>query len=246
MRPSPDFIAQRLQALYRQDADERITAINQWDGGETPRFHLMRTANGNGWRFRAGLDLALIEAIDALSQAEPALGSVTDPGVMREGPALTAPAVTLLRASAPVEAIWRGPVYTFPDSLAAGGSLNPGGSVDVVNINAENSHTLRPGMADWLPDVAHRAPFMAALVDGQAVAVCASVRIGTSLHEAGVETRPEYRGRGFAGAVVRAWAAAVRRLGALPVYSTSWENLPSQALARSLGCSLIGTDFHIR
>ena len=31
------------------------------------------------------------------------------------------------------------------------------------------------------------------------------------------------------------WAAAVRQQGILPLYSTSWDNLASQGIARSLG-----------
>ena len=37
-----------------------------------------------------------------------------------------------------------------------------------------------------------------------------------------------------------AWALAVRRAGIVPVYSTSWENLASQGVARKLGFQLEG------
>ena len=105
---------------------------------------------------------------------------------------------------------------------------------------------LQPMMADWLPDVGHRWPFVAAIEDGQAVAVCASVRISERSHEAGVETAPDYRRRGNAARVVTAWARRVRALGAEPVYSTSFENAASRQVAASLGMKLIGVDFHVR
>lgn len=47
-------------------------------------------------------------------------------------------------------------------------------------------------------------------------------------------------------ALVAAWARRVRQQDAVPLYSTSWDNLASQAVARSLGAHLLGADFWIR
>ena len=52
-------------------------------------------------------------------------------------------------------------------------------------------------------------------------------------------------GRGFASAAVAAWAAALRERGRLPLYSTSWENLASQGVARKLGMVAYGEDWEI-
>jgi hypothetical protein len=41
------------------------------------------------------------------------------------------------------------------------------------------------------------------------------------------------------------WARAVRALGAEPLYSTSWQNAASRAVARKLGLVLYGTDLSI-
>jgi predicted GNAT family acetyltransferase len=60
-----------------------------------------------------------------------------------------------------------------------------------------------------------------------------------------VETLPEYRRRGFAVSAVAGWARAVRSSGAMPFYSTSWDNVASQAVAARLGASLAGVDFHV-
>jgi len=79
----------------------------------------------------------------------------------------------------------------------------------------------------------------------KAISVCRSVRISAPAHEAGVETLPEFRGKGHATAVVAVWARAVRSLGSEPLYSTSSGNLASQALARKLGLIQYGVDFHI-
>jgi RimJ/RimL family protein N-acetyltransferase len=37
----------------------------------------------------------------------------------------------------------------------------------------------------------------------------------------------------------------VRALDATPFYSTSWDNLASQGVARRLGLTLAGVDFHL-
>jgi predicted GNAT family acetyltransferase len=60
-----------------------------------------------------------------------------------------------------------------------------------------------------------------------------------------VETLAAWRQRGYGAATVAAWAAAVRRQGRLPLYSTSWDNLASQGLARNLGFVPYGEDFSL-
>ena len=43
-----------------------------------------------------------------------------------------------------------------------------------------------------------------------------------------------------------AWAQAVRTQGGIPLYSTSWDNRASRAVAHNLGLSLYGEDLHWR
>ena len=74
------------------------------------------------------------------------------------------------------------------------------------------------------------------------MAVCCSSRVTGRAAEAGVNTLEGYRGRGYAPAAVAAWAAAVRASGRLPLYSTSWDNVASQGVARKLGLVLYGAD----
>jgi predicted GNAT family acetyltransferase len=75
--------------------------------------------------------------------------------------------------------------------------------------------------------------------------VCASVRVTVDAHEAGVETHPDFRGRGQGARAVAAWATLVRESGAVPLYSTSWSNEASRRLASRLGLVQFGSDLHI-
>jgi hypothetical protein len=140
-----------------------------------------------------------------------------------------------LASHAPVESVGAGPAYIFAHDVA--------GSAAPIAIGEHNAYLLRGGLEDWIPDVPHRRPFLATVEDGHAVAVCASVRISTAVHCAGVETRPEYRRRGHAVNAAAGWGRAVRALGATPFYSTSWDNIASQRVAERLGLMMVGWIF---
>lgn len=88
-------------------------------------------------------------------------------------------------------------------------------------------------------------PFLAIVESGKVVSVCRSVRITSQAHEAGVETLPDFRGKGYAAEVVAGWASLVKSRSAIPLYSTSWDNIASQAVARKLQLVSYGEDFHI-
>ncbi|HEX7036126.1 MAG TPA: GNAT family N-acetyltransferase [Pseudomonadales bacterium] len=223
----------RLTALYRRDARGRTTELNQWDGGTPPRFHLARTREGNAWLIRADVSDETAEALAALAADE---AHPPDPfAAPRHGAAY----LHLLGVDPAAPGVSSGPAYWFQRLPPA----VPG----TVAIGADNAHLLRGGLEAWLPDVGHRQPMVAMLQSGRAVAICASVRISAASHEAGVETLPSHRRRGFAAAVVSGWAHAARRRGVDTLfYSTSWDNVASQGVARRLGLTLIGTDFSVR
>ncbi len=144
---------------------------------------------------------------------------------------------TLLARGAAEQRIWSGPAYCIdPDAVSVAPSA--------VRVTANDTALLRT-FPDWRDEVPFREPFIVVVDGGRAVALCCSVRITAAAHEAGVETLPESRGRGFASQAVAAWATAVAALGAAPLYSTSTDNVASQGVARRLGMHRIGFDFHI-
>jgi hypothetical protein len=230
-RSPRELVRARVEAMYRHDARSRIESINQWNGGIAPRLYLVRTALGRLYRFRSDLPDDLTAKLRELCDAEPA-GS--EPA---RAPTHQDEYVRLLTSQAPIERIWRGPAYVFTTDVAP--------APQPLAIHEGNVDLLRGGLEDWIPDVPYRRPFMAMVEHGRAVSVCASVRISAAVHEAGVETLPAHRRRGHAVNVVAAWARAVRGMGAVPFYSTSWDNVGSQAVAARLGLPMFGVDFHI-
>jgi hypothetical protein len=214
----------RVAALYRHDDHGRLTSINEWNGGAAPRFFLLRTVDDAICRCRAGLPNDLVSRLEALCSGEP-VGDLSG-----KLPAHYAKYLELLSSHAPVDRVWAGPAYMSTRDLPP--------RAPPIAMGDHNAHLLCDGFEDWMPDVAHRRPFMAVIEND-------SVRISDAVHCAGVKTRADHRERGHAENAVAGWARAVRSLGAAPFYSTSWDNVASQGVARRLQLSLVGVDFHL-
>jgi RimJ/RimL family protein N-acetyltransferase len=217
-----------VDALYEHDDAGDMIRVNEPNGSAAPRFHLGRTAEGDVLRFRHDVDAALRRELQA--------AATRDARVNPFSPIDPTPYVELLAPRQPVDRTSAGPAFAFPDEIADSRG---------VLMTAENAAQLQRLLAPWLPDVTLSAPLFAIVVEGRAVAVCGSVRRTPAAHEAGVETVPEFRHRGFAVEVVSSWARAVRAIGVTPLYSTSWTNTASQAVARKLGLICFGTDLHV-
>lgn len=220
-----------VEALFTHDAHQRLHAINEPDGAPAPRFFLGRTSEGNLWRFRADVPAALIQQLEGWCTDEPL------PTELHTPPQYVEAYRQLLQAQAAIQRLWLGPAYQFPDELPP--------SPQVVRITRENAEVLRAGFADLIPELDVRQPCLAVVQAGRAISLCYSVRITAQAHEAGVETLVAFRGRGYATQVVAGWAVAVREVGCLPLYSTSWENRASQGVAKKLGLVVYGVDFHV-
>lgn len=226
---SLELMQQHVKALYIHDERQRIMAINQWDGGTVPRFYLGRTPVAKVWRFRADLPDDLVSKLTALCLEESA-------DVLEE-PQHKNRYLQLLASHEAVQQLWRGPVYSCSQAIKP--------AVLPIAITKTNAHLLEGGLEAWLPDIAYRQPFMAAVADAKAVAICASVRITDTAHEAGVETLSKYRQQGHAANAVAGWVQALLAKKVIPLYSTSWDNIASQNLAKRVGFTLFGSDFHI-
>ena len=227
-----DELALHAHGLFTFDADGRISGVNQFDGGEIPRFYLARSAGSVLFFADRSVATHVIQELESLVQHEP--------GVEKFAhclPKFDAEYRQLLSIESD-QASNNGPVYAFPLELS---EL----SANVVAIDTGNAKLLEKYLPQWLPDVGHRAPFWAVICEDHAVAVCASVRITAASHEAGVETHPTFRNHGYARDAVNAWAKAVKERGAVPVYSTDWSNTASKAVAQKLGLRFIGVDYSL-
>jgi hypothetical protein len=227
-----------VDALFTHDAAGRLVRVNEPGGAPAPRFFLGRTAGGMVRRYRYDIDDASRRALDAASDA-----ADRRTGRAADTPADPEPYAQILARVAPVQRTWAGPAFRFPDDISFPDDMSAAGGC--ILLTGENAELLRPLLAEWVPDVRHCQPMIALLVDGRAVSLCCSVRRTATAHEAGVETAAASRGRGHAAIVVAEWARAVRRRGGLPLYSTSWQNARSLAVARKLALIRFGSDLHL-
>jgi GNAT acetyltransferase len=230
-----DLMQIHVSALYRHDERKRLLAVNEPgdprpDDPLPPRLYLGRTREGLIWRFRHDLSESLVAELEAMLAAEPVAADLSRPPHC-----LAALQATLVRHG-PLTGTWSGPAWHFPDEI-------PVSEHEVFPVTTANDHLVRllsPVLAAG--ELPWRQPCLALLDHGRLASLCFSARNTPIAAEAGVDTREEFRGRGYAPAVVAAWARAVRQEGRVPLYSTSWDNLASRSVARKLGLILYGTD----
>jgi GNAT superfamily N-acetyltransferase len=218
-------------ALFTQDRAGRLIRVNEPDGKPAPRIFLGRTAEGNQWWLRHDLEKALSAELDAACRAESMSGNLA------EDPAAVERLSEILAVAAPVERVWAGPAFACPLGSSESGSA--------VRVDRTNADLLGPFLDAWRVDAEQGVPMAVSLEEGRAVSVCCSVRLSDRAHEAGVETHPDFRGRGYGAGAVAEWAMAVREVKCVPLYSTSWDNESSRRLATRLGLVRFGADLHI-
>jgi hypothetical protein len=218
----------RAGTLFVSDSRGRLLRSNEPDGHPAPRLFLGRTATGDVVRFSDAVPDALASELGEIVARQPATADLRVP------PALQAALREALERHAPVAAEGSGPAYRFPSAIAV--------PDEVVQVTQDNLAVVRdafPWLYRELPDW---QPCFAVVRDGSAVSVCFSSRNGAAAAEAGLETLTAFRGRGYAAAVTAAWGAAIRSGGRVPLYSTAWDNLASQRVARRVGLILFGAD----
>jgi GNAT acetyltransferase-like protein len=217
----------QLHTLYVLDADGRIVRAREpGPSRPPPALAMVRSTSGCAWAMRTDLPAALAREVAALAREEPPLRDLRDP------PVHEARYIELLggRVSA-------GPAFTFPEPLRA--------PAEVVRVQreAQLEHHFHGWEAGEIAD--GRGPVVAIFDEGHPVSICFCARRSDVAAEAGLETAEPFRRRGFGARVTLAWAAAIRASGLTPLYSTSWINAPSLAVARKLGLVAYASDWRI-
>ena len=226
-----DLMELQAKALFTHDDNGFIREINDMGHAPAPRFFLGCTSEGNVLRFRYDLPRDIIKKIEELVALAPMEGS------RQMDTALLAKLKGILQVHQEVQKIYAGPAYRLPRGTTVAN--------DVLKITKDNVCLLKDGFEYMLTELPYWEPCFVKFVDGHAASVCFSSRIAGGSHEAGTETLPHFRGKGYAAEVVAAWAAAINEMNRIPTYSTSWENTASQAIARKLRCELYGIDLSI-
>jgi hypothetical protein len=232
-----------LRCLYHHDSKDRILQTRQPGGLLCPLFHLGRTPLGNLWRFREDLEPNAVRELSRLVGKEGPLPLAHPPPERMQAIRSVVGSVTEIVFE------WRGPAFRFPEQIPLL-PLEPG-EPEVLAVEPGMESLLEEFFVDWTSDIATCQPMLAAVEGGRAVSLCHAARPrvvdGSPIclaSEVGVETAPSHRGRGLAPRVVAAWGRAVRKRGGQPMYSTSWDNKASRAVARKLGLVFYGEDLH--
>ncbi|MDE0684344.1 MAG: GNAT family N-acetyltransferase [Candidatus Poribacteria bacterium] len=222
-----------VEVLFTQDENRCLQRINEpdGDGKPAPRFFFGYTNEGSICRFRHDLPDNVVAQLKEVVAAEPM------PVNSEKIPSVHGQFKKILQRHAPIERVWFGPAYRFPEHIVP--------PTNVVLLSPPNIDLLKGNFTEMVSELNSSQPCLAVIEDSQAVSICRSVRLSSHAYEAGVDTLVGYRRRGYATAVVAAWALAVRALNCLPLYSTSWDNVASQGVARRLGLVQYGVDYHV-
>jgi GNAT superfamily N-acetyltransferase len=212
------ILVQLVETKFRTDDRGKLK-------GDAPHLYILRTPELVICRCHADLADEIATTVEELSVRP------------REWAREYADYLGALSSVGPLTSMRVGQLYRFPDMLALKGTC--------ISIVEGNTDLLRGGLDEWLPDVAVNLPMIAMVADGRAVSICTSVIASKAVHEAGVETLPDYRRRGLGVQAVAGWARTVQASGAVPFYATTFDNVASQRLAARLGLSLVGAEFSL-
>ena len=204
-----------LQTLFLLDGDGRISGTREPEPGPGPLFSLVRGKAGCAWAMRADVPQDLADELDGLAREEPPASD------FRHAPMHAERYVSLVRGR-----VDSGPAFTFPEDIA-----QPCGTVFIEDIRSLDHH-----FSGWsASEIPCRTPIVALVEEGYAVSVCFCARRSKEAASAGLETAAKFRGHGLGPRVAAAWALAIRASGRVPLYSTSWSNDASLAVACKLG-----------
>ncbi|MCF3119585.1 GNAT family N-acetyltransferase [Streptomyces arenae] len=173
-----------------------------------------------------------------------ATGEAGQPYAPGEPPAVLVRIAAALTTAGERASVEGGPCFTFPDPLAA----DPPAALPLLVSDEEGREVTRslcrpdnwqPG--EWAELISGAAGKWAMAVrDGAPVSICHTPAANARGAEAGIWTRPDFRGRGLAPAAAAAWSRRVGPGKEVLFCSTTAANRASRSAARALGLTPLG------
>ncbi|MFD1675227.1 GNAT family N-acetyltransferase [Alicyclobacillus fodiniaquatilis] len=189
-----------------------------------PRIFIGTTRQGIVERYHQNLNEDIANELKHVVQKSPWLDTPNKVNMVE--------IIQVLNKERPVERVYAGPTYVFHDVR--------GKHTEAVRITHENIELLKQYFSDWFEDV-DVGPVFAVVRDRVAVSLCCS-SVQTFGAEASLKTAKDFRGKSYALDVTTAWAAEIQNQGRTALYSTAWNNLSSQAVARKLELKQYGVE----
>ncbi|MCU9614831.1 GNAT family N-acetyltransferase [Caldibacillus lycopersici] len=213
-----------VHVLYKHNEENRITVINEPPYDDAPLLFIGHTSQGNIVRYSNVLSNDKIRQLEQIFAAQP-LPEFTDH-------------LQILQNYLGAQHVQYGPAYIFPENRNYPFSK-------AIQITNENKELIKPYYQYTYEDFPWKQPCFVMLENNEPVSICCTARQTEIACEASVYTQEDYRGRGYSLEVVNAWANTVQKQGRIALYSTSADNLASQAVARKLGLVQYGVDIQI-
>ena len=239
-----------LETLFAHDPDGRLAPADR-HGNPAPDFTIARTDGAVAVRIRSDLPADLAGKLAGLGAREPADPPIDAP------PAFDREYRRLLGLGDRTPEVYVAfvlerdqPKKKQPKAVAFVLEKDQPNKKQPGAVQPEAVATVDRRLLGEFPHLATDLelghPGFALVRDGKAVSVAFTSRSGGRGAEAGVETLPAYRGRGYATAVVAAWAEAVRRSGRIAFYSAAAKNAASLAVGERLAGASYASLTHYR
>lgn len=246
--PDGELLATKVATYVTLTESGRIRYRTTPDQAPGPLLYLAGCDSGNVVCIREDIGEETARAIEALAEDEPPLRDRDSTPVHSDD------YVDLLSREAKVQQWNSGLVYTFPDDFRYNHDVNlvrsdtPEGDRLVARFAEQGmpEELVAQGFVDtsefW-------APWCMAFDGDEIASIAFTVGRGPASAdvsaEAGVNTMPRFRGRGFASAATAGWASHHSIRGRTLFYSTQRANAASQRVAERLGLRFIGASFTV-
>lgn len=212
------LMTMHIDVLYQQTAVGKLTVINEPPFEEAPLLFLGLTKEGVIQKYSEHVDDLLKKRLKDV--------------IANEKDELLVGLINQIAKRVGLHGFTMGPTYVFPKVTAV--------DEQVVIVTDETKELLKEDFRFTFLDFQVKQPCAVIVEDGKVVSLCCSARQSNEAAEASVYTASKYRGKGYAGAVTKAWAQQVQALGKTALYSTTWDNFASQGVTRKLGLRQYG------